>query len=197
MKRMIPLNEKQRHMTEDSIPLVKRVIYKYITVNETIFGLDYDDLFQEGCLWLCKAARTFNEEKDAKFETYAEKVIANGLRTYCRLTYNKQKRVFCLSDYEDYDFDFLTDSAPMDNRLIEQDVLQLLYRLKSEYSGVAKRGIEAIEWKYKGFSGTDIARMYNVKPNVVGAWISRAMQKLKKNSMFMLWIEDFTEKKVS
>ena len=31
-----------------------------IHVNPGICGLEYGDLFQEGCLWLCKAAFTYN-----------------------------------------------------------------------------------------------------------------------------------------
>ena len=39
--------------------------------------------------------------------------------------------------------------------------------------------------------------MYDVKPNMVGAWISRAVQKLKKNIVFILWMEQFKEQKVN
>ena len=160
-------------------------------------GLDFDDLFQEGCIWLCKAAATFREDKGVKFETYAEKVVSNGLRTYCRLTYSKQKRILSLSDCEEVEFDEPIVLKSYDNDLIEQDILRFLQNLKSEYTGVARLGIEAIEWKVKGFTGTEIANMYDVKPNMVGAWISRAVQKLKKNIVFILWMEQFKEQKVN
>ena len=35
--------------------------------------------------------------------------------------------------------------------------------------------------KIAGYSGSDIAELYGVKPNLVGAWISRAAGKLKKD----------------
>lgn len=197
MNRVIPLSAEQRNMVENNLQLVKRTIYKYITVNQTILGLDFDDLFQEGCIWLCKAAATFREDKGVKFETYAEKVVSNGLRTYCRLTYSKQKRILSLSDCEEVEFDEPIVLKSYDNDLIEQDILRFLQNLKSEYTGVARLGIEAIEWKVKGFTGTEIANMYDVKPNMVGAWISRAVQKLKKNIVFILWMEQFKEQKVN
>ena len=89
-KNMIPLNEEQQQLVEsclsgERIALVHRAIREHIVVNETIFGFGYDDLYQEGCIWLCKAAATFQKEKGVKFETYAYKVVSNGLRTYCRL----------------------------------------------------------------------------------------------------------------
>lgn len=197
MNQVIPLSAEQRNMVENNLQLVKRTIYKYITVNQTILGLDFDDLFQEGCIWLCKAAATFREDKGVKFETYAEKVVSNGLRTYCRLTYSKQKRILSLSDCEEVEFDEPIVLKSYDNDLIEQDILRFLQNLKSEYTGVARLGIEAIEWKVKGFTCTEIANMYDVKPNMVGAWISRAVQKLKKNIVFILWMEQFKEQKVN
>ncbi len=60
-------------------------------------------------------------------------------------------------------------------------VEQALEYGKRTYSGVARLGVEALELKIAGYSGTDIARLYGVQPNHVGAWISRAAQKLKKD----------------
>lgn len=197
MERMISLNTGQRKMVEEHLPLVKRVIYKYIIADETVCGLGFDDLYQEGCIWLCKAALTYREDKGVKFAPYAERVVANGLRTYCRLTANKQKRLRSLSDYMDEESNLLSSSEPMEEELIAQDILRFLQRLKPQYSGVARLGIEAIEWKVKGLSGAEIAKMYGVKPNAVGAWISRAVQKLKKNVVFLSWIEQFQNQKAS
>ena len=61
----------------------------------------------------------------------------------------------------------------------------LLQSVKRQYSGTIRLGIEAIEWKVKGLSGAEIAKMYGVKPNLVGAWIARAASRLKKNGDFM------------
>ena len=49
------------------------------------------------------------------------------------------------------------------------------------YTGVAKLGVEALALKVKGYTGADIARMYHTKPNHVGAWISRAVEKLRND----------------
>lgn len=44
-------------------------------------------------------------------------------------------------------------------------------------------GVEALELKVKGLDGVDIARMYHTTPNNVGAWISRAAQKIRKDNI--------------
>lgn len=195
VKKMIPLNEKQRQLIEDCVTdgrlmVVHRAIREHIVVNETIFGFSYDDLYQEGCLWLCKAAATFQEDQGVKFETYAFKVIVNGLRTYCRLMCNKQKRQCTLPLHSDEDGQPALDQFPLaedrtDELIDEIDALQLLHAMKNQYTGTVKLGIEAIEWKVKGFTGKEIADMYGVKPNLVGAWISRAASRLKGNPEFM------------
>lgn len=61
--------------------------------------------------------------------------------------------------------------------------------VKAEYSGVARLGIEALELKIKGLSGSDIAHLYGVAPNHVGAWISRAAEKLRKNERFLMGLQ--------
>ena len=73
--------------------------------------------------------------------------------------------------------------------------MNLLISLKAQYTGTVFRGIEALEWKTKGYSGAEIAKMYGVKPNLVGAWISKAVKKLEKNEMFIIWRDNLLSEK--
>ena len=45
--------------------------------------------------------------------------------------------------------------------------------------GVARKGVEAIELKLKGYEATEIAKHYDTSVNNVNAWISRARSKLR------------------
>lgn len=178
--------------------MVKLAIHKNIIVNDSLYGFEYDDLYQEGCIWLCKAAVSFDETRNVKFSTYAERVVINGLRTYCRLMCSKQKHHIQLPAQKEQDEEvFSLDQIPAEDTLEqlfeEQDIYILLQSMKQQYSGTIRLGIEAIEWKVKGFSGAEIAKMYGVKPNLVGAWISRASSRLKKNSDFMKYFNPFVE----
>ena len=91
----------------------------------------------------------------------------------------------------------LSYDAFQKEKIIEIEVLLFLENLKKQYSGTAALGIEALIWKVKGLTGSEIADKYNVKPNLVGAWISRALKKLRQNSVFNLYTEDFQNRKVS
>lgn len=194
----ISLNNQQQKLVEENLGVVKLAIHKSIIVNDNLYGFEYDDLFQEGCIWLCKAACSFDESRDIKFATYAEKVVTNGLRTYCRIMCGKQKHNILLPaqsepDETGYSLDQIPAEDMLDKLFEEQDVFTLLQKCKQQYTGTARLGIEAIEWKVKGLSGAEIAKMYNVKPNLVGAWISRAAMRLKQNQAFMQYFDRTVE----
>lgn len=194
MKKTEALSMKQRELVEKSIGVVRWIIYTHIRVNETVFGLSYDDLFQEGCIYLCKAAETY-DGKTAKFETYAKVVIKNGLLNYCRAMCAGYKRQLPLQELVDAGesnstfLDFLSVEDFTDTAVSDLTAFDLLESVKEEYSGVARMGIEALELKMKGFSGSEIARLYGVAPNHVGAWISRAAEKLRKNERFFITLQ--------
>lgn len=194
----ICMDKKQQRLVEDNLQVVKLAIHKNIIVSDSLYGFEYDDLYQEGCIWLCKAAVSFDKTRNVKFSTYAERVVINGLRTYCRLMCSKQKHHILLPIQKDQDDEaFSLDQIPAEDTLEqlfeEQDIYILLQSMKQQYSGTIRLGIEAIEWKVKGLSGVEIAKMYGVKPNLVGAWIARAVNKLKKNSDFMKYFNPSVE----
>jgi RNA polymerase sigma factor (sigma-70 family) len=185
MKHIKTLNEAQRNLAAEHTEIVKWAIRKHINVNKNKYGLDYDDLFQEGCLYLCHAAATYDGER-AQFETYAQVVVKNGLLTYCKMMCGKNKNNtdthltddrndLCLSAVSDTYNEFVSNTA----------VYDFLESVKAQYDGVTRLGIEALELKVRGYTGADIARLWGVEQNHIGAWISRAKKKLCKNERFM------------
>lgn len=74
MKQNFKLTKDQQTLVEKNLSIVHWVIVNNIHVNPGICGLEYGDLFQEGCLWLCKAAFTYHAGQ-AQFSTYAKKVV--------------------------------------------------------------------------------------------------------------------------
>lgn len=47
-------------------------------------GIEYEDLFQAGCVGLCKATDAFDEERGVRFSTYAVPVILGEMRRLFR-----------------------------------------------------------------------------------------------------------------
>ena len=60
-------------------PLVKSIVKRYIGK-----GVEYDDLYQLGCLGLVKAHKKFDESYGVKFTTYAVPLIAGEIKRFLR-----------------------------------------------------------------------------------------------------------------
>ena len=172
------MNKRTEKLIEQHMNCVHWVICRFIRVNPGVCGLEYDDLYQEGCIALWRAAETFNDQQGVQFHSYAISVIRNHLVDYCRKIQSQNAIVVPL---EDWDTEASRQSAVAWDGESSLYVERVLEYGKRTYSGVAKLGVEALELKIAGYSGTEIAKLYGVQPNHVGAWISRAAAKLKKD----------------
>ena len=190
------MTSEERALVEEHLDLVHWIITDNIVVKKHIIGLEYYDLAQEGYLLLIKAARTYDAEK-GRFPIYARIVIRNGLFSYCRAADAKHRRhIFQMPSGEPSDEDepnFMDTFNSWDDTTREVEASAIINTLESflpEYSGVARKGLEAIILKVKGYNGADIAEMYGVDQYNVGAWISRAKQKLLDNKRFAACMQD-------
>lgn len=62
-----------------NLALVKSIVKKYLGR-----GVEYDDLFQLGCMGLVKAIQHFNTAFDVRFSTYAVPMIAGEIKRFLR-----------------------------------------------------------------------------------------------------------------
>lgn len=160
-------------------------IHHFIRVNESIFGFEYADLYGEGCIWLCKAAITYDSSR-GDFAAYAQTVVKNGLLSYSRIMCKKQNRQRlllnpdCPDGGESY-IDLLASEDHWEETISAVDTDSFFLLVKPRYDGITLRGIEAMELKTKGYSGKEIAALYGVGQNHVGAWIARAALKLRSD----------------
>lgn len=71
--------EAKNLLINENYPLVKSVIRRYRNK-----GVDYDDLFQLGCVGFVKAINNFDTNFGVKFSTYAVPMIAGEVKRYLR-----------------------------------------------------------------------------------------------------------------
>lgn len=187
-KRLKRLTPEQQLLVEQHLSVIHWVLIDYIHVNENIYGLGYDDLYQEGCIYLCKAAVTYRAGQ-SKFSTYAKSVVRNGLISYCRLMCSKQRRFSRLEVGEHgelmADGEVLESADRSASNISMLETQALLESTKKKYRGVTRLGIEALALQLQGYRITDIAAAYQVPSSHVGAWISRSRQKLQNDQKFM------------
>ena len=176
MKEMLSVTAERQALIERHLPLVHWVISEYFHTNSHVVGLEYEDLVQEGMIALCHAADTYKTGRSA-FSTYAVRVVRNHLTSHCRVVADKLRNMPTMP---------LDRREFQDRRDYEQDSLsglcanEILNRRKKTYTGSARRGVEALEMKVlMGYGVTDIARVCSVKPNLVGAWISKAAKQMR------------------
>lgn len=189
MKFEKPLTPAQSTLVENSLNIAQWTVRNYISANHTISGLSYDDLLQEAYLALCGAATTY-QGGQVQFKTYAVAVIRNHLIDYCRRIYHVNRSLPTISldaPPSDPDCDSaLMDTIDVDTNFEDWCLSQIWIRdffaqRKANYSGCTKLGIEALELKVlDGYGVTDIAHLYHTRPNLVGAWISKATRKLRE-----------------
>ena len=184
VKRENSLTPVQQTAVKSNLYLVDAVIRTRIQTNESIVGLGYEDIRQEGCILLCTAVQTYNPEI-AKLSTYATKVIYNGLISHCRRINKQESHISTVSLTDCPDRIHAARDEQFSNRLSELELNSLLNAYTKEYCGVTRLGIEALLMQSKGLGVTDIARLYQVQPKHIGAWISRAKRKLKTNEQFI------------
>ena len=166
------LTPEQMRIVEENMGLVGKVI------KDKVHGLgqtgtpEYDDLFQTGCIGLCKAAAT---DKGGCFSTYAYRLIWNEicdeLARSTRLIQKEQG-----SD---------TIDAVVDCRSREQNPLHtselrhLLQQAKSNASGAAAKGIACLELTVQGYNSKEIAKLLKAEAATVRMWMTRARRYLK------------------
>lgn len=66
-------------LLEENSPLIKSVIKRYKNK-----GIEYDDLYQLGCMGFVKAINNFSEDFNVKFSTYAVPMIAGEVKRFLR-----------------------------------------------------------------------------------------------------------------
>lgn len=170
----MPLNDEQQALVADNLGLVGAVI-KGSVRNINLIGLfSYQDIFQIGCLGLCKAAAKHNPEK-GKFGTYAYKAIRNEIFDALDYASVRRDREFAA------DIEYVAGSMDTFYEMSAViDLVRLVDSARGRASGVTAKGIDAIRLIAAGYSNREIGEMMGgVSANNVTAWVSKARAFLK------------------
>ncbi len=183
-----PLTPAQRCLVENHLYLVQRIITARITPNYSVPDMEYADLYQTGCLALCKAVSQYDDTRP--FIPYAKRVIYNALIDYCRHS-NRNNAPLCslertLCDAsENLCIGALLESpdgTTAFGQLQTEETIAYIKAIESKSSGVLQKGIHALLEKAQGHSNTDdLSRQFGVSTNCVRAWMSLAAKMLRKN----------------
>lgn len=183
---MTVMNRQERELAERHLYLVKDAVLGTISLNESVQGFGYDDLYQTGCEALCHAAQKYRAESGASFPTFASVVIKNKLISHCRKVSRLQRPLEYMDAPQPSDAGLtFADTFPDDNfhGISDADTFLLLSHAKEHCSGTTKKGVEALALKCRGHTGVEIAARFGVAPNHVAAWISKATKMLREERL--------------
>lgn len=180
----------EQKLVEEHLYLIRPLILNLIHQNEDVQGLGYDDLYQTACEALCHAALKYQDCRGASFATFARIVIRNYLLSHCRSITRIQKPLEYLDAPAQPDSTFtyaevIADSTQILPENTDTELLELLRDTELQYSGSTQKGIHALYCKCLGHTNVEIAAHYQVRSNLVAAWISKAAKKLRQDKRFI------------
>ena len=176
------LTAEQQKKVEENLRLVGKVI------KDKVHGLPqsgiytYDDLFQIGCIGLCKAAAT---DKGGTFSTYAYRLIWNeicdALIKATRLAgreeiIDPQEAVAAFSSEH-------MDPSP------SMDLNPVLAQIEGRAEGIVANGIRALRLSLDGYGSQEIGRMLNAQPGAVRMWMTKARRYLREQTELLALME--------
>ena len=163
------LTAEQQRKAEENMGLVGKVIAD--KVHGTYFGsYTQEDLFQIGCIGLCKAAAT---DKGGCFSTYAYRLIWNEI---CTALISATRKA---SGEQPVELPILEIQGATGEFTSALELEDLLERGESTAKGVAKKGIQALQLQLKGYSTREIGTYLGAPDNYVTAWEAKARKYLR------------------
>lgn len=169
---IMTLTERQQRIVEANMGLVGRVIKDKVhgLVQEGAFT--YDDLFQIGCIGLCKAAAT---DKGGCFSTYAYRLIWNEICDALVKTtrINQNETVMEANDI------LRGVQEHMPDPLEACELKQILESARRSADGVTAKGVQCLMLSAQGYTSSDLANIFNANASAVRMWMTKARRYLR------------------
>lgn len=172
------LTETQKRVVENNTGLVGKVLKDKLHSGSALSYYSYDDLFQIGCIGLCKAAAT--DKGIGCFSTYAYRLIWNEI--YDALIFATRR----ISYETKLDEGFLSaihtrESIPSAESL---DLKALLNRAMVDAPEGMRKGLAAALLMAEGYTSREAGMKLHISANSVRALASRARRYLKESPEF-------------
>lgn len=169
------LTAEQQKKVEGNLGLVGKVIKDKVHGLTPACIYSYDDLFQIGCIGLCKAAAT---DRGGTFSTYAYRLIWNeicdALIKAMRIS-GREETMDPLETMRSFSAEHIDPSSDM-------NLVHILAQIEGETDGIMAKGIRAIRLSQAGYSSQEIGHMLNAQPGAVRMWMTKARRYLQNRT---------------
>ena len=182
------MTDKEKMLIEENMKAIeirtKLLVKKYGIPQE-----EYEEYLQIACLVVCNKIHKYDETKN--FSTFVDAILENAFIDMHRADKSRKIDLIsfdecCIDDgcgSEASLADFLATDNNTENEVlagITNDIIKRCIKKAKEKctSQTTVKGFDALELKFEGYSGAEIARMFNVPSNSLRSWISRAKKTL-------------------
>lgn len=150
-------------------------------------GLDYNDLYQEGLIGLDQAIRSYKDQKEIKFSTFAFLCIKRKIYTAIKNANRKKHSI--LNDSYPIDYSVEEDKLGLSNvvsdnymgideLLVTKENSELIFKLLNERLTQFEK--QVYQMKINEFSYEEIALALNKSVKSIDSSLFRIRQKIKK-----------------
>lgn len=164
-------------------PLLDKTIYQYLNY-ATRFGLDYDDLYQEGLIAIHYALSHYDERENTLLYTFIKLCIKGKIINLLRVS--SAKKYGILNDAYSLSYTCM-EGLPLEDTVgtstdsldvlltieVEKELTSFQYSLTQEYACV-------LELKRNGFTVSEIATLLDISAKTVSNHLYQIKQKLLK-----------------
>ena len=189
------MKENEKRLIEENIEKIDYIIKKFIC-SFNIPSNEMEEYKQIAYLALC--SKTYKYDGSTKFTTFANMVIKNAfIDMYRKEKLRKIDFVSleeCFAEDEAGNGAGLIDFLSTENNTENEVLTKIRNELVFKHIKIAKenctanttvQGFSALELKIKGYSGEEIARMFNVPSNSLRTWMSKARKILLNDKEFI------------
>lgn len=170
------LTKEQQMKVNDNIRLVQKVINDKVHRSKQLGIYSYDDIFQIGCIGLCKAVAT---DKGGTFSTYAYRLIWNEI---CDALIYATKRQATEVACDIVPIVIQDDETTINSISLRLDLNKALKKAKEDASPCIVKGIDAMIQMSLGYTSREVGDKLGVSAKLVCAWVSKARKFLNERS---------------
>lgn len=157
-------------------PIINKISNKYISSVKS-FGVELDDLVQEGMIAFNKAINTFKDDNSVLFYTYASVCVERQIITYC--TRNDSKKNYCLNhSYFDESYYSIADDKSLIDNFLSDYITESDFTLYKNLLDIKCSSV--FELRYNGFTYNEISKLLDISVGTVDARLNKIRRTLQK-----------------
>lgn len=166
----------------DNRKLIYKIIYNHNLENGD-FMVDTESLYQEGCIALYKACKTYEIGKGMNFTSYAYMCIRSAINTYIRDNFKKhQDEYYSIDNYPNVDYHVsMSNVCIAENPVAYHRELEFRKHLHEFVSKLNEQDQQIFEMRVDDVSYKNISERLNISTKRVDNRLRVLRKKLKKH----------------